>query len=371
MKPIDFKELLNRYNAGICSDAEKLLIESWYTEFNSKQPLVLSEDQIGDIMAMKVPLLPAIRQKPIGRWISIAAAILIIATTAVYFSLKQSPSVESRIGKVAQDVKPGTDKAVLILAGGEKIMLSDAQKGILKNEANIVVRKTADGHVVYNSVGDNRNEPVLFNTMSVPRGGQYHLTLNDGTEVWLNSNSSITFPTRFAGNERRVEVRGEAYFEVAHQVEKPFRVISKGQVIEVLGTHFNLNAYDDEPAVKTTLLKGSVKVTISGKTEILKPGEQAVFKDKGLALTSPDLEEVMGWHEGDFVFKKQTVEEIMRKVSRWYDIDVDYEHYSSDNQTFTGVLSRSKNLSSVIQMMKTSTSTLKFHVDGKRLVISN
>jgi transmembrane sensor len=233
------------------------------------------------------------------------------------------------------------------------------------------VTKTADGHVVYSATGDNTNEPVLFNTMSVPRGGQYHLTLNDGTQVWLNSNSSITFPTRFSGSERKVEIRGEAYFEVAHQAEKPFRVLSKGQVIEVLGTRFNLNAYDDEPAFKTTLLQGSVKVTANGKIKVLRPGEQAVFKGKVLSLSIPDLEEVMAWHEGDFVFKKQTVEEIMRKVSRWYDIDVDYEHYSPDNQTFTGVLSRTKNLSSVIQMMKSSTSKLKFHIDGKRLVISN
>ena len=371
MNHTDFKKLLHKYNSGNCSEEEKLLLESWYMEFNSKQPLILSEDQMVDIMAMKLPVSPLVRRKSIGRWISIAAAIMVIASAAVYFSIKKTPTVESQIAKVENDVRPGTDRAVLILAGGEKIMLSDAQNGILKNEANTVVTKTADGHVVYSSTGDNVDEPVLLNTMSVPRGGQYHLTLNDGTQVWLNSNSSITFPTRFAGNERRVEVRGEAYFEVAHQVERPFRVLSKGQVIEVLGTHFNLNAYDDEPAFKTTLLQGSVKVTANGKTEVLKPGEQAVLKDKDLALSIPDLEEVMAWHEGDFVFKKQTVEEIMRKVSRWYDIDVDYEHYSPDNQTFTGVLSRTKNLSSVIQMMKSSTSKLKFHIDGKRLVISN
>ena len=371
MNPTDFKELLHKYNSGICSEDEKLLIESWYNEFNSARPLALSDDQIENIMALKPPVLTVIHKRSVGRWISIAAAVLIIATSAVYFYLRQFPVVETEVGKVQQDVNPGTDKATLLLAGGERIILSDVKQGILKNEANTVVRKTAAGHVVYSAAENNTDAPVVFNTMLVPKGGQYHLTLNDGTQIWLNSNSSITFPTRFAGNERRVEVTGEAYFEVAHEASKPFKVLSKGQMIEVLGTHFNLNAYDDEPSVKTTLLQGSVKVTVSGKSEMLKPGEQAVFKDKSLTVNNPDLEVVMAWHDGDFVFKKQTVEEIMRTVSRWYDIDVDYQHYSPDNQTFTGVLSRSKSLSSVLQMMKSSTNTLKFRVDGKRIVVSN
>jgi transmembrane sensor len=371
MNSTDFKELLQKYNDGICSDEEKLLIESWYMEFNSVEPLVLTDDQIAGIMAMKVPVLPMARQKQVGWWISVAAAILIVTTSALYFSLKQSSRQESNITKVQNDIRPGTDQAILTLASGEKIILNNAQKGVLTNQANAVVNKTDNGHVVY-AVGANTiDEPVVFNTMSVPRGGQYHLTLIDGTQVWLNSNSSITFPTRFDGNERKVTVTGEAYFEVAHQAEKPFRVSSKGQVIEVLGTHFNLNAYEDEPSVKTTLLQGSVKVMARGKTEILKPGDQALLSEKALVMASADMEEVMAWHEGDFVFKKQTVEEIMRKVSRWYDIDIDYDHYSPDNHTFTGVISRKKNLSSVIQMMKASTTSLKFQINGKRLLISN
>jgi len=372
MNNLAFRELLQKYNSGKCSDLEKQLIESWYAEYNSSEPHGLAEEQMEEIMAMKAPVIAERRHENDRRWISIAAAIVIITSVTAYFLFTPSPGQEIRVAKIENDINPGSNKAILTLADGKKIMLNDAKNGMLTHQANAMVGKAADGHVVYSPDKNNTdNQPVQFNTMSVPRGGQYHLTLIDGTQVWLNAGSSISFPTRFTGNERKVEVKGEAYFEVAHQPEQPFRVFSKGQVIEVLGTHFNLSAYDDEPSSKTTLLQGAVSIKTSGNSRILKPGDQAVLSKDAIVLTRPDLEEVMAWHEGDFVFKKQTVEEIMRKVSRWYDVDVQYEGYHSNQQTFTGVVSRSKNLSSVIQMMKASSNTLKFHVNGKIIVISN
>ncbi len=369
----EFKALLRQYNTGNCSDEEKALIESWYMEFELAEPIRLTDEQIDGILAMQVPIHIEPRKKPLWKWISVAAAILIVVSTGIYLTLN-GPATKQVVTQLKTDAEPGTNKAILTLANGKEIVLNNAQTGVLASEVDATIRKTEDGRVVYSATDKIENQSsILYNTMTVPRGGQYHLTLADGTEVWLNASSSITYPIRFVDNERKVEITGEAYFEVARQNNQPFQVVSRGQVVEVLGTHFNINAYDDEPVVKTTLLEGSVKVSnLKSQISILiQPGEQSILTPTSLKVVEADLEEAMAWHNGDFVFNSQNLEEIMRNVSRWYDVDIDYEHYKPNKQTFTGVVSRSRNLSAVINMLKKSTTTLKFDIQGKSVRVGN
>ncbi|MBB5436924.1 ferric-dicitrate binding protein FerR (iron transport regulator) [Pedobacter sp. AK017] len=367
----EFKALLRKYNAGNCTEEEKTLIETWYLKFEVDDPVELSQEQINGILAMQVPVQIKPQKKQLWKWVGAAAAILVVLSTGIYLKINNAKVSEQVVSKEQTDVDPGVNKAILTLATGKKILLEDAKNGVLTSEDNATIRKTGAGQVEYLVADNQATTAILLNTMTTPRGGQYHLILADGTKVWLNAASSITYPIRFAGKERKIEITGEAYLEVAHLADQPFHVVSRGQDVEVLGTHFNVNAYADEPVTKTTLLEGSVRITAEGHTKILKPGEQAILSSTGLKMSSADIDETMAWHEGDFVFNSQTLEEIMRTVSRWYDVDVDYTHYKFNKQTFTGVVSRSRKLSAVINTIKKSMPTLKFDIHGKKVAISN
>ncbi|MES2828763.1 MAG: FecR domain-containing protein [Bacteroidota bacterium] len=374
MESPEFKALLRKYTAGNCTAAEKALIEAWYIQLEPGEFQDLSNDQIDSILAMQPPFANEPQKKRLWRWIGAAAAVFVVISTGLYFTLDNKVMPGHVAAIVETDAAPGTNKATLTLATGKKIVLHDARTGVLANEADAAISKTEEGQVVYSVTNTDESPGIsLFNTMTTPRGGQYHLTLADGTGVWLNAASSITYPTRFTANERRVEITGEAYFEVAHIADKPFHVVSKGQDVQVLGTHFNINTYSDEPVVKTTLLEGSVSVSNLNThlSKLIKPGEQAINSSTGLKVMQADIDATMAWHEGDFVFNSQGLEEVMRLLSRWYDIDVNYDNYKSSKQTFTGVVSRSKNLSAVINMMKKSTTTLNFDIRGKTIFVSN
>jgi len=278
---------------------------------------------------------------------------------------------------VQNDVAPGGNKAILTLADGSKIVLDSAKSGQLAREANATITKTADGKIVYDA-DEKLGDRLLFNTMVTPRGGQYQLTLPDGSQVWLNAESSITYPTAFTGNERKVSVTGEAYFEVAKNKSKPFRVDIGDATIEVLGTHFNVNTYKEEPTKNITLLEGSVRLTShfspltshnSVHTLILKPGQQGQLTDRGLFLAAnPDLDQVMAWKNGRFKFGAgMQIEEIFRQISRWYDVDITYE--GKITGTIGGSLSRQVNISKVLELMQ-STGTISYRIEGKRVVVS-
>jgi transmembrane sensor len=268
----------------------------------------------------------------------------------------------------ANDLPPGGNKAVLTLADGTKIILDNAANGNLANQGNTKVIKL-DEQIVYKASGNNSE--VYYNTISTPRGGVYQLVLADGSKVWLNSSSSLHYPTSFTGKERKVEITGEAYFEVARNSSMPFKInIAGKEEVEVLGTHFNINAYPDEPAINTTLLEGSVKITdlADHNSSYIAPGQQAQLSSNGKIrlIGNPDIEAVVAWKNGSFIFNSQNIGDIMRQVGRWYDVDISYSGEIS-HETYSGIVSRNNNVSVVLKIMEEG--GVKFRIEGKKIIV--
>ncbi|WP_419788535.1 FecR family protein [Mucilaginibacter sp. SP1R1] len=265
---------------------------------------------------------------------------------------------------------PGGNRALLTLANGKTIYLDNAQNGVLAKEGNAQVDKTRDGQLVYKD-GDNgeANQVNAMNKVSTPRGGQYQLVLNDGTKVWLNSASSLSFPAVFSGKTREVEITGEAYFEVAKNAAMPFMVKTNHVVVEVLGTHFNVMAYNDEAATKTTLLEGAVKISNSEHTSFLKPGQRALLNQNGAidVVNDPDAEDAIAWKNGLFQFRDAGIQTIMRQAARWYDVDVNYEGKIPVKQ-FTGSISRNVKASELLGMLKYV--GVNYRIEDKHITIT-
>lgn len=309
--------------------------------------------------------------------LSIAASIIFIAGAAafLYFNTGSTKNTSISIQKPKQnnDVAPGHDNAILTLADGSTIVLDCAANGTLAQEGNMKVLKM-DGQISY--AGNNAaTDKVVYNTMSTARGNQYHLQLADGSKVWLNAASSIRFPTTFTGNERRVEITGEAYFEIAKNPSRPFRVSlapplggGGGMEVQVLGTHFNINAYDDEEAIKTTLAEGKVKVTKAGSIVLLQPLQQAVLnkENEKLKVQQADLGKELAWKTGMFEFQDDDLPAIMRQLSRWYDVQISFEGPVS-KKLFTGSIRRQASLSQVLQILKLA--GVSYTLEGKTVTV--
>jgi hypothetical protein len=269
--------------------------------------------------------------------------------------------------KPVNDVLPGKTGAILKLANGSSILLDSAADGNLATQGNVLVFKKG-GSVNYTQAEHNKQLPPEYNTIETPAGRQFQLVLEDGTKVWLNAASSIRFPVYFFKGERRVEIKGEAYFEVAKNKAMPFRVAVNNSTIEVLGTHFNINAYDDEALLKTTLLEGSVKV-ITGKTQgLLKPGQQSQVSSEGdiKTINNADLDEAVAWKNGRLTFTNADLGAIMRQVKKWYNVEVVYSG-KLPNRSFTADISRNTNLSQLLQVLELS--NIHFKLEGKKLTV--
>jgi transmembrane sensor len=327
------------------------------------------------------------RTKPVHRihflriaWIRYAAAIIILFGIGAYLYInnqKGKPSVtQTNPVPLQNDVAPGGNRASLTLADGSKIVLDSAANGKIAQQGQASVEKSGS-KIVYSPLQiTNSRLPTAFNTMSTPRGGQYQLTLPDGSQVWLNAESSITYPTAFTGKERTVAITGEAYFEVVHNAHQPFMVQAGSQLIEVLGTKFNVSTYKDEPSYKTTLLEGKVKLSAHDARNavhtslILQPGQQGQLKDHQLSLAAnPDVEQVMAWKDGVFNFNKVTLAEAMRQLSRWYDVEILYEGGKIPDRRFGGEMGRDLKLSQVLKGLQAI--GLKFAIQGKTLTVKS
>ncbi len=252
------------------------------------------------------------------------------------------------------------------MADGSSIILDQAQNGNLATQGNTKILKM-NGMLSYNT-SQNKTTKVLYNTISTPRGGQYQLIFTDGTKVWLNAASSLRFPTNFEGKERKVELSGEAYFEVAKNKAMPFKVKVNKMEVEVLGTHFNINSYEDESTIRTTLLEGSVRINQNKNTGILKPGQQAQTDQFGAIkiINDADLEEAIAWKEEKFQFGRADIHEVMRQVARWYDVNIEYKGTVSSH--FGGTISRNANLSQVLDMLHL-TGKVKFEVKDRKIIV--
>jgi ferric-dicitrate binding protein FerR (iron transport regulator) len=316
-----------------------------------------------------VPVVPLYRKFFNWTRVAAAAAILIAAFTGIYFLFNQKPKqdiAQSRSTNQKEIIVPGGDKAILTLADGSAIVLDTLHTGSLPQQGSTRIVKLNTGSLAYNAGAGSQHE-TLFNTLSTPSGGQFQLVLPDGTRVWLNSSSSIRFPTAFNGEDRKVELTGEAYFEVAKNAAKPFKVSVKEMEVEVLGTHFNIMAYDDERSINTTLLEGSVKVSKGSAGKILVPGQQSKVGSSGdIKVTEADVEEAIAWKNGFFQFNSYDIETVMRQVARWYDVQVVYKD-KIPGGNFSGIVSRKNNISRVLEILQGG--DVQFKIEGKKVLV--
>lgn len=304
-------------------------------------------------------------------WLKYAAIFIVLLGTVLTLYLGNKSSNQQLVAaaqKASQtDAMPGGNKAVLVLANGDSIILNDASNGQIAHEGNASVSKINNGLLAYQPGSTDSSAAVAWNTITTPRGGQYNIKLADGSMVWLNSASSITFPTAFNGNTREVKITGEAYFEVAKNAAKPFFVKSSGQTVQVLGTHFNINAYDDEPGIRTTLLEGSIKINTGNSSRILTPGQQVIVNGNAIVLEkSPNLVASTAWKDGLFIFDDTDLPQLMRQIARWYDVDIIYRGKPGD-YSFVGEIKRNTPLSSVLKILEAS--GVRFSLENKQLII--
>ena len=291
------------------------------------------------------------------RWAWRAAAAVVILTAGMGGYRFLSGRWQDRMADVRSlphDVAPGSNKAVLTLANGTTIVLDSARSGKLTQQGGVSVIKLDSGRLAYASPVE-KPDRALYNTLTTPRGGQYQLTLPDGSRVWLDAASSIKYPTAFTGKEREVEMTGEAYFEIAKNTGMPFVVKAGGTTTTVLGTHFNINAYEDERTLITTLLEGSVKFGCGKEEKVLHPGQQAVLnaETRSFTVKEADTYQAVAWKNGQLDFDNKDLPAIMRQISRWYDIDINFQS-TYDGATFGGGISRQLNLSHVLRLLDKS-----------------
>lgn len=383
--PENIKNLVEKYLDGSATAKERAIVNNWYNSFSTDEVEVNSSDAISEKIIEKrirQRLIQFIQHQEKSKiyWLktAAAAAIIIIIGLSVYiftnYNKKGNPVVAKIQQELINDLTPGGNKAVLTLADGSTIILDSAANGLLTQQGNIQIQKLDNGLLAYTINGKliTENDQDFYNTISTPRGGQYQITLADGTKVWLNAASSIRFPVVFTGNERKVEITGEAYLEVAKNIAKPFKVNAGNSEIEVLGTHFNVNSYEDEDAIKTTLLEGSVKVSVPSspqQTKVIKPGQQTGISKDGIikVVNNAEVEEAVAWKNGKFQFKSADLKSILRQISRWYDVDVEYK--GNTDLHFTGQLTRSENASKVFEKLEL-TGEVHFKVEGKKIIVS-
>ncbi|HEY5968542.1 MAG TPA: FecR domain-containing protein [Chitinophagaceae bacterium] len=355
----ELKQLMQKHflenienSEGINSDASRKLLKAIHDKIGSESK------------SKKRRIIPL-------RRLAIAASVVGILLISVFLltdKVGKKEIVKSEIDqqRFTNDVLPGGDKATLTLADGSTIVLDDAQNGTLAQQGNSKIIKL-DGKLSYDPTNKNSRE-IVYNTISTPKGGQYQLELPDGSQVWLNATSSIHFPTSFIGNERKIEITGEAYFEIARDPNAPFIVKINNAEVQVLGTHFNVNAYSDEDNVKTTLLEGSVKFVNNGNVNILKPGQQSQLTKEGTTkvVSNVDVDKVVAWKNGMFDFEQAGIETVMRQLSRWYDVEIEYKGKTDD--LFIAEMRRNIKLSDALRALEL-TGKVKFDIQGKKIIV--
>ena len=369
--------LLKKYQEGTLSNEDKDKVDAWYLHKASNSNLQLNEYELEDsyeYLKAKLPLKQETKVIRIWPRVAVSASIAVMLGTGIFYFTKTKEQIP-QVAEKPQEIAPGGNRGILTLSNGKQIVLADisAKDTIAKEgeEDEVTIKMGANGVITYiiNPNADaSKADANLFNTLSTPTGGQYNIVLADGTKVYLNAVSSIKYPTQFNGDQRIVELDGEAYFEVAKNKNKPFIVKSGDQDIEVLGTHFNVHAYDNESVVKTTLLEGSVAVNYKNQKAILKPGQQSNVSDKfnKITIKQVDTEAAIAWKNGRFKFDNADLKTVMRQLERWYGIKVEYRGDVSDVR-FNGGTFMNKNLSEVLKVLELS--NIKFKVEGKTIIV--
>ncbi|WP_285056547.1 FecR family protein [Pedobacter ginsengisoli] len=376
----EYTLLYEKYTAGHCTEQEKELFEAYTDEFalaDEPWDTTTLGDEKSIIGRIYNRLQGEIQGKPrTDRFLwykfSAAAAVLLILGSGLFYYYMNSagmPVLKDQIAKT-NVIKPGSHKAILTLQDGSTIVLDDSRNGIVASQGKTVILKSEDGRIVYNSMAA---QPVteaeeVYNTISTPRGGETQLLLPDGTKVWMNAESTIKFPAVFCSKSRKIELSGEAYLEVAENKNSPFKVLVKGTEVEVLGTHFNINAYGEGRDVNTTLLQGSVRLRNSSRAAMLKPGQSGVSSANGqLTVKYVNVEDAIAWKNGYFVYQDEDIYSIMEKAARWYDVEIEYRG-NMKNKGFYGRGQRYENISELLKNLQL-TGEVHFKVEGRRVIV--
>jgi len=373
-----FREILKKYRQQQASVEEAKFLETYYNMFDVKEALINDEneplfsDLKRDIKVNVDKQITGPKIKKLGYgWIKYgaAAAALLLVSVSVYLISYQKEN--GLVAKMDRTFLPGGNKAVLTLTNGNKIVLNEVRTGEITRQSGISITKKADGELVYQiSAGPDLSEEAAVNTISTPNGGQYTIELSDGSRIKLNAASSLSFPSSFKGTERVVDLHGEAYFEVAKNRQHPFKVVSGLQTVEVLGTHFNVEAYADESAIKTTLVEGAVKVVAGGNHMTIIPGQQArVSKQNAGSIirSQVNLDKEIAWTKDLFIFDGDNLKSVMSEISRWYNITIVYTGPIPDKKFFGGI-SRSSKLSEVFKILELN--QVKLSLKGNTVYVS-
>jgi transmembrane sensor len=401
MEKQELRQLLDKYLDNRCTDEENTLLDNWYLEFELEDLPPLTDAQLEEIDSMQPPVVKSKKRPPLSFYILIGIAAALAITV---ISLAVWPQIHS--SRYGTDIEPGSDQAVLTLSNGQKINLSDAKDGTLAEQGNVIISKSGSGELTFKIKQDevlvnptDRAKPTdsirgklaqvpdlnQLNSVTTPRGGQYAIVLPDGTKVWINAGSTLRFPSSFIDlPERRVELIGEAYFEVqkaTNLMDKlrkriPFIVKTSKQEVTVLGTHFNINCYNDEPNTKTTLLEGSVRIATlptaegagAARETTIKPDQQAVLTGSSLKVNQIDADDAVAWKNGEFMFRAESLESIMRKISRWYGVDIVYEDKQVGKKLFGGTISKFQKVSEVLSMLEL-TGEVQFKIDDRTITV--
>nr|WP_121271918.1 FecR family protein [Pedobacter schmidteae] len=367
------KPLIAKYLEGSASAEEAAVVETWYNTYQEGADPELTDVTIAEA-TLRIQDRLNIEQQvtKTSLWPRIAAAaaiVLVVGAGVFYFQSNNKAKTEQVVVNAVKDISSGKQGATLTLANGKKIVLSGASKGEIASEAGVSISMAQGGQLIYEIKDQAKRDRYAINTLSTARGETYQVHLPDGTLVWLNAGSTLKYPASFnASKERNIELTGEAYFEVAKDKMHPFKVKSPGQEIEVLGTHFNMNAYADEASVKTTLLEGSVKVLSGSSSTIIEPGQQASSKGQKISVDEVNVNTVIDWKNGLFRFKNEALPSILRKVARWYDVEISYQLDVKNMPTFSGAVARTENVSAILKMLE-ETSDVKFSIEGKTIIV--
>jgi transmembrane sensor len=370
--------LIDRVNKGLATPDELAEYDAYLNRLTTSQsewdndlgPEQETREELRNMLAAHINPQPV---RHIRRWVRIAAAavLLIGLTTGGYLALRQAKPVLV-VQNQKPDLAPGRNQATLTLANGRKIYLTKSFTGKLAQQGATVIQMGQSGAVTYNGgIAKVDGQKMAYNTLTTKRGEQFPLVLSDGTKVFLNSASSITYPVAFNGTDRKVTVKGEAFFEVVHDAAHPFKVQVANEVVEDVGTSFNINAYEDEPLMKTTLVTGRAKIISKQQSVMLKPGQAAVSNhdSEKMVVKDVDVDQAIAWKNNYFLFDGDNLESIMRKVSRWYDVDVEFKDNSLKTLTFSGTISRFKNVSSVLKKMEW-TGPVHFELVDKKIIVT-
>jgi transmembrane sensor len=382
LNDINVKDLLSRYAGGECTEAEKALVERWYLQFNEKKEVDISEERIEELGKKIFGALSKdadVRTKKLWSPRGAAAAAIFASLLGVALWFRPFDGAVVRKAEHAAALRDAVlaGKSVLKLANGRIINITDAANGLLASQAGLEVIKISDQKIQYKVTGPvELSDAAALNTISTPRGAQMEISLSDDTKVWLNAATTLIFPIVFADlKQRSLSLSGEAYFEVFKDKSHPFVVSARNQMTEVLGTHFNISAYNDETSARTTLLEGSIKVSgLSGRgtvvsSIVLKPNQQAVCTTGMITVLPVDPEEAIAWKNGEFVFRNEALENIMLKMARWYDVEVVYEDKQVAKQLFGGSISRQTGIREFLNMLE-MTGDVRFQIKGKKVTVS-